>query len=55
MSFITTQSGQQFYLNAIVNYDVLLLHLFVNDRIPSKTDVITNYQEVAFLGYALNF
>ncbi len=52
MSFVTTQTGQKFFLEAIVNSDVLLLHLFSNNRIPSKTDVIGNYTEVVFVGYA---
>ena len=52
MSFITTQTGQQFFLNAIVYSDILLLRLYSNDRIPSKTDTIANYTEVVFSGYA---
>jgi hypothetical protein len=52
MSFITTLTGQQFFLNAIVNADILLLHLYSNDRIPSKTDVVTNYTDVVSAGYA---
>ncbi len=52
MSFVTTQTGQKFFLEAIVNSDVLLLHLFTNDRNPSKTDTIGNYTEVVFLGYS---
>ena len=52
MSFITTLTGQNVFLNTIINSDIFLLHLYSNDRIPSKTDVIGNYTEVAFLGYA---
>lgn len=51
MGFVTTTLGQQHFLNAAVYSEVLKLRLFANDRVPSKTDIITNYQEVIYLGY----
>ena len=50
MSFIT-QTGQLYFLQTIINSDLPLLHLYRNDRMPSKTDVITDYTEVVFTGY----
>lgn len=52
MSFVTTQTGQLTLLKAIINSDVFRLHLFMNNRNPSITDVITNYTELTYLGYA---
>ncbi len=52
MSFITTQIGQQVFLNAIIYYDTLRLHLYSNDRTPSKTDTIGQYTSVVFVGYS---
>lgn len=51
MSFIFTQIGQLSFLKAFINSDIALLHLYTNDKIPSKTDVITDYTELIFPGY----
>lgn len=51
MSFIFTQTGQLYFLQTLINSDLPLLHLFWNDRVPSKTDIITDYSEVIFPGY----
>lgn len=52
MSFITTLTGQQYYIQTVLNSDVLRLRLFTNDLVPSKTDEIDDYTEASYSGYA---
>jgi hypothetical protein len=52
MSFITTQTAQVMFLTSIVHSDVLRLKLFANDWTPSKTDTVSQYTELVYLGYA---
>jgi hypothetical protein len=51
MSFVVTQVGQEYFLQLITS-EILLLHLYQNNWTPSYTDVVTNYTELAYYGYA---
>lgn len=52
MSFVCTHTAQQEFLRTIIQSDVLKLKLFTNDWLPSITDTVSQYTELAYLGYA---